>query len=66
MGERGDYSLLGEAGAGEGEGDYHVLGEAGEGLTCEVPVPSSEDLSSRQASGVSNIDIVASVHGYTL
>ena len=35
--ERGNYSLLGEAGAGEGEGDYHVLGEAGEELTYEVP-----------------------------
>ena len=34
--ERGDYSLLGEAGAGE---DENVLGEAGEGLAYEVPVP---------------------------
>ena len=47
--ERGDCSLLGEAGTGEGEGDYHVLGEAGEGLAYEVPVP--EKTSSKAAAG---------------
>ena len=39
--ERGDYYLLGEAGA-EGEGDYHVLEEAGEELVYEVPVPQKD------------------------
>ena len=46
--ERGDYSLLGEAGAGEGEGDYHVLGEAGEELTYEVPVPEETSAAGKQ------------------